>query len=139
MSASPEARNLERVRHWEWAWNHDVMRMVDECYAANCEVSDMIRGRTFRGREELRAVEVQMMAIDPTRSMRVTRMIPCGDSVAIEMDSLWQDGAQSAKACVVLTFDEAGMIVLDHSYGGDPIGAAEHDPRSDRASTDCSG
>jgi limonene-1,2-epoxide hydrolase len=127
-----EARNLERVRHWEWTWNHDVMRMVDECYAPDCEVCDMIRGRTFHGREELRAVEEQMMAIDPTRRMRITRMIPRGNVVAIEMDSVWQDGASTAKACVVLTFDDTGMIVSDHSYGGDPIGAAEHDPRTAR-------
>ena len=38
-----EERNLERTRHWEWTWNHDVMRMVDECYAEDCEVTDMLR------------------------------------------------------------------------------------------------
>ena len=45
-----EERNLERARHWEWTWNNDVMRMVDECYAEDCEVTDMLRGRTFHGR-----------------------------------------------------------------------------------------
>lgn len=119
-----EARNLERCRHWEWTWNNDVMRMVDECYAVNCEVSDMFRGRTFHGREELRAIEKQMIAADPTRRMRVTKMVASGDTVALEMDALWQDGAATAKASVFLTFDADGMIISDHSYGGDPIGAA---------------
>jgi hypothetical protein len=126
---STEERNLERVRHWEWAWNNDVLRMVDECYAENCEVSDMFRGRTFLGHAELRAVEEQMIAVDPSRRMRVTRMIARDDVVAIEMDAMWANGGRVAKACVVLTFDADGMIVSDHSYGGDPLGAAEQDPR----------
>jgi predicted SnoaL-like aldol condensation-catalyzing enzyme len=124
-----EARNLERVRHWEWTWNNDVMRMVDECYAEHCEVTDMFRGRTFRGREELRLIEQQMIAMDPTRRMRITRMVPNGDTVAIEMDAEWGTGTAVAKSCVFLTFDGDGMIVVDHSYGGDPNGVAASDPR----------
>lgn len=127
--SSIEERNMERVRFWEWAWNNDVMRMVDECYAENCVVTDMFRGRTFRGREELRLVERQMMEIDPSRRMTITRMVPHGDTVAIEMDASWNDGKAIAKSCVFLTFDQNGLIVEDHSYGGDPIGAAEADPR----------
>jgi len=126
---SIEERNVERVRHWEWTWNNDVMRMVDECYSPTCEVTDMFRGRTFRGREELRLIEKQMMQIDPTRKMKITRMVASGDTVAIEMDASWNDGKAVAKSCVFLTFDDAGYIVLDHSYGGDPSGAAEKDPR----------
>ena len=128
MGNANEQRNLERTRHWAWTWNNDVMRMVDECYAENCEVSDMLRGRTFRGREELRAIEKQMIAIDSSRRMEIIRMIASGDVVTVEVDSIWE-GAGSAKGCVVLTFDEDGLIVTDHSYGGDPIGAAEQDPR----------
>ena len=119
-----ERRNLERLAHWEWTWNNDVMRMVDECYATNCEVSDMFRDRTFHGREELRAIERQMMAVDPTRRMKITRSIASGDVVVAEIDALWQGGKSVAKSCVVLTFDASGMIVSDHSYGGDPAGAA---------------
>ncbi len=125
-----EERNLERTRHWEWAWNHDAMRMVDECYAAGCEVTDMLRGRTFHGREELRAVEQQMLAVDPTRRMEITRMVARDDVVAIEMDSYWVNDSRLARACVFLTFDDDGWIVSDHSYGGDPVGAAERDPRA---------
>ncbi|WP_424102107.1 hypothetical protein [Moorena producens] len=39
-----EKRNMERVKHWEWAWNNDAMRMVDECYAEDCKVYDMLGG-----------------------------------------------------------------------------------------------
>jgi hypothetical protein len=122
---STEARNLERTKHWEWTWNNAVDRMVDECYAENCEVTDMFRNRTFKGRSELREIEHQMVAADATRRMKITRMVASGDVVAIEMDALWRNGTVIAKSCVVLTYDANGMIVSDHSYGGDPTGAAE--------------
>ncbi|MEM9622182.1 MAG: nuclear transport factor 2 family protein [Pseudomonadota bacterium] len=124
-----EKRNMERVKHWEWAWNNDVMRMVDECYAEDCEVSDMLRGRTFRGRAELRLIEEQMMQLDSSRRMTITNMVPAGNTVAVEMDASWGDGAAVVKSSVFLTFDDEGLIVVDHSYGGDPNGAAENDPR----------
>jgi hypothetical protein len=126
-----EERNMERVRHWEWTWNNDVMRMVDECYAEDCEVTDMLRGRTFHGRAELRVIEEQMMEMDASRRMNVTNMVPSGNTVAIEMDACWSDGAAVVKSCVFLTFNEGGFIIVDHSYGGDPSGAAENDPRED--------
>lgn len=119
-----EERNVERTWHWEWTWNNAVDRMVDECYAENCEVTDMFRNRTFKGRDELRVIEHQMMAADATRRMKVTQMVAQGDVVAIEMDALWKNGTVTAKSCVVLTYDANGMIVSDHSYGGDPTGAA---------------
>ena len=119
-----EERNLDRTKHWEWTWNNAVDRMVDECYAESCEVMDMFRNRTFRGRSELRAIEHQMLAADSTRRMKITRMVASGDVVAIEADALWKNGTVTAKTCVVLAYDADGMIVSDHSYGGDPIGAA---------------
>ena len=120
---------MHGVKHREWTWNNDVMRMVDECYAPACEVSDMFRGRTFRGREELRLIEKQMMQVDPTRKMTITRMVASGDTVAIEADASWNGGKAIAKSSVFLTFDTDGFIAVDHSYGGDPSGAAEQDPR----------
>ncbi len=124
-----EKRNMERVKHWEWTWNNDVMRMVDECYAEDCEVTDMFRERTFRGRGELRLIEEQMMALDASRRMEITKMVPCGDTVAIEMDAYWGANPHPVKNCVFLTFNEEGLIVADHSYGNDPNGVAEQDPR----------
>lgn len=127
--ASVEERNLDRVRQWEWNWNNDVMRMVDECYAADCVVIDMLRGRTFHGREELRAIEEQMISADVSREMNITNTVASGNAVATEMDALWDKGTQVAKSCVFLTFDDDGMIKTDHSYGGDPTNAAESEPR----------
>ena len=48
-----EKRNIERVKHWSWTWNNAVDRMVDECYAEDCEVVNMMTGYTMHGREEL--------------------------------------------------------------------------------------
>jgi nuclear transport factor 2 (NTF2) superfamily protein len=117
--------NVERVRHWEWTWNNDVMRMVDECYAEGCEVVDVIRGRVIEGREGLRAVERQMIDMDPSRRMVITKLVANGDTVVVEVDSYWRDDSVVAKGCVVLTFDATGMIVSDHTYSADPIGAAD--------------
>jgi len=130
--SSLEEKNKERVTHWEWTGNHDVMRMVDECYAEDCEVTDMLRNRTFHGRSELRLIEEQMMKADASRKMTITRMIASGDTVTIEMDASWGDGAVVVKSCVLLTFNDYGFIVTDHSYGGDPNGAAEQDPRESK-------
>ena len=124
-----EERNLERARHWEWTWNNDVMRMVDECYAEDCEVSDMLRARTFHGRAELRLIEEQMMEVDASRRMKVTKMVASGDTVALEVDLQWDEGQAPVAGAAFLTFDDDGMIVSDHSYSVDPVGASERDPR----------
>jgi hypothetical protein len=117
-----ERRNVEMVKKWEHTWNTAVDRMVDECYAPNCEVVDMMGGRTFRGREELRKVEHAMLAADSTRHMEVTNVVASGNTVAIEMDSIWS--AKRLKSSVFLTFNDQGLIVLDHSYGADPSGGS---------------
>ena len=115
-----ERRNTELTRHWEKAWNEDPDRMVDECYAPDCVVVNMMTGYTMHGREELRAIEHAMMQYDGTRRMEITRMVASGDQVAIEMDALW--GGARSKATVFLTFNDAGLIVLANSYGQDPSG-----------------
>ncbi len=87
----------------------------------------MLRGRTFHGREELRLIEDQMEGVDASRRMEVTKMVASGDTVALEMNALWDQGRAVVKAAVFLTFDD-GMIVSDHGYSIDPVGAAERDP-----------
>lgn len=121
MTADQERRNLERVKHWEWTWNNAVDRMVDECYAPDCAAVNMFSGVELRGREQLRKVEHEMLQFDPRRRMEITRMVASGDTVAIQADAIW-NGVRS-KACVFLTFDDQGLIVLDNSYGQDPAGA----------------
>ena len=129
--SSIEERNMERVKHWEWTWNNDVMRMVDECYADNCEVTDMRRNRTYYGREELRLIEKQMKAADASRRLTVVNMVAAGNAVAIELESSFADGKHTERSCVFLAFNEDGFIITDHSYGTDPSGIAERDPRGD--------
>jgi hypothetical protein len=122
MLSKEEERNIERVKHWQWTWNNVIDRMVDECYAKDCVVVNMFTGVTMRGREQLREIEHAMLAFDGERRMEITRMIAMGDTVAIQADAIW--GSQRSKACVFLTFDEEGFIVLDNSYGQDPSGAS---------------
>jgi hypothetical protein len=117
-----EKLNIERVKFWEWAWNNAVDRMVDECYAQDCTVVNMMTGYTMRGREELRALEHTMLKFDGARRMEITNIVASGDVVAVQADALWGD--VRSKACVFLTFDEQGMIALDNSYGSDPSGAS---------------
>jgi|GEM_PF-1884365 hypothetical protein len=117
-----EKRNIERVKYWEWAWNTEVDRMVDECYDANCEVVNMLTGHTMRGREELRKIEHAMLAFDAKRKMQVRRVIASGAVVALEADAFWH--GKKSSVCVFLTFNKDGLIVSDHSYGADPSGAS---------------
>ena len=117
-----EKQNVQRVKFWEWAWNNAVDRMVDECYAPDCTVVNMMTGYTMRGREELRAIEHAMLSFDGTRRMEITNIVASGDVVAVQADALWGD--VRSKACAFLTFDEHGMITVDNSYGSDPSGAS---------------
>jgi hypothetical protein len=59
-------------------------------------------------------MERALQAVDGERGLKITRMIASGDVVAVEIDATWKGGL--SKACVVLTFDESGLIVSEHSY-----------------------
>jgi len=120
-----EERNIELALKWQSAWNNDPMQMVDKCYAPDCEVRDMIRGFTLHGREALRVVEKQIMASDPTRRMSITKIIAMNDTVAVEVDGIFHDGAVTAPGCVVLTFDDDGLITSDHTYAAAPSDVAD--------------
>jgi hypothetical protein len=119
------AVNVARVRRWAWMWNHDVMRMVDECYAEDCEVIDVVRDRVINGREGLRAIERQMADVDPTRRMVITKVVADERTAVVEVESFWRGDSVVARGCVVLTFGDDGLIVSDHTYSADPIGAAD--------------
>jgi hypothetical protein len=99
-----EKRNLERVKLWEEAWNEDVARLVDEFYAEDCEVRNMLTGAVVRGREGLREFEQAIRAQTPDRRWRVRRAIISGDVVALEVDVCF--GGKQAQCAVFLTFDE---------------------------------
>jgi predicted SnoaL-like aldol condensation-catalyzing enzyme len=108
-------RNLAVAAKWAETWNTDVERMIEECYASDCEVFDMHGGHVFHGRDGLREIEHQMLAAAPSRKMVVNRAIAGGDTVVMECDVIGFT-PEPAKACAVLTFRD-GKIVTDHSYG----------------------
>ena len=115
-----EKRNLDRVKLWEQTWNEDVMRMVDELYAEDCEVRNMITGFVVKGRENFRQIERAIQEHAPDRRMRVYRTVASGNVVALEADVLF--GGKQSQGCVFLTFDDEGWITSDHSYAADPTG-----------------
>lgn len=115
-----ERQNIERVRHWEDTYNNHVERMVDECYAPNCEVISMMTGFVMNGREELRAVEREIQSKQVDRKMHVLKTVAQGDTVAVECQGVF--GENKFKACVFLTFNENGQIISDHTYSQDPTG-----------------
>lgn len=112
--AEQTVRNLGVVDHWEETYNTAVDRMVDECYAPDCEVIDMCSGSALTGREKLRAFEHKVLKRVPGRSLKVLKKFASGDSVAVEAESLF--GAQTLKACIILTFNDEGLIISDHTY-----------------------
>jgi SnoaL-like domain len=115
-----ERRNLEAVKRWEETYNGDVEKMVDEVYAADCEVVDMLRGVTLRGREELRGLERRVLEAAPTRKLRVLKAVASGDTVALECEGVFPTA--SFPACVFLVFDAHGRVKQDHTYAPDPAG-----------------
>jgi predicted SnoaL-like aldol condensation-catalyzing enzyme len=114
MLSETEERNVERVKHWEWAWHDPVERKFADTYAEDCVFVNMMSGVTTLGREEMRTMERSLKGVDAERGLKITRTIASGDVVVVEIDATWKGGL--SKACVVLTFDESGLIVSEHSY-----------------------
>ena len=115
-----EQRNLEMVDRWEDTYNNAVDRMVDECYAQDCEVHNMFAGTVYHGRAGLRAIEHEIQKHQVDRRLRVLKKFASGDSVAVECEGIF--GALTFKACVILTFNAEGQIISDHTYSPDPTG-----------------
>jgi predicted ester cyclase len=121
-----EKRNLSVAEKWERFWNEDPDRMVDECYAADCEAVDMFSGQAVHGREELRSAEHQMMTAMPDRRTTISRRVVAGDVVTVEGHTVgtWTGPflghAPTGQRCTftycaLLTFKD-GQVVSDHTY-----------------------
>jgi ketosteroid isomerase-like protein len=123
-----EVRNMEVARLWVDTYNDDVERMVDECYAPDCQVQSMASGEILNGREELRELERAVSKLMPTRRMSLVRAIPAGDTVVMEVTAegtpTGGEGQSGAAACIVLTFRD-GQIVSDHTYALSPMSIAD--------------
>ncbi|KAF2806816.1 NTF2-like protein [Mytilinidion resinicola] len=115
-----ETANLEAAKQWLKLWNEAADDMVDKCYAEDCMVEAMLSGHLLKGREELRALEHQMMAATPDRKMEINRYIVKGDIVVVECTVVGL-APVPVKSCAILTFKD-GLIINDHSYGAPPSG-----------------
>ena len=113
-----EKRNLAAVDRWIDTYNNQVDKMVNEVYAADCEVHNMFAGAVMHGREELRALEQKIQAQVPERRMELVKAVASGDTVAVEVTGVFGD--ERFPAVVFLTFNDAGQVVVDHSYAPQP-------------------
>ena len=109
-----EKRNLTAVDRWIDTYNHAVDKMVDEVYAADCDVHNVFAGWVLHGREELRAIEHKIQGQIPDRRMELKKAVASGDTVAVEVDLIFGD--QRKPGVVFLTFNASGQVVTDHSY-----------------------
>lgn len=114
-----ETRNLATLARWADTYNNAIDAMCD-IYAEDCEVRSMLTDMTLNGRDALRKLEHDIIAVEPNRKLEVVRAIASGDVVAAECNGMF--GALRFPAVVFLTFNAAGLIVSDHTYSPDPTG-----------------
>ena len=117
-----EQRNLATLQRWADTYNNDIDAMCD-IYAVNCEVRAMFTGMTLNGREALRKLEHDILAQAPERKLEIVRGVVSGNVVTAECNGIF--AGNTFPACVVLTFDDAGFIVSDHTYSPDPTGISQ--------------
>ncbi len=108
--------NLALVRKWEETYNHDVERMVYECYTVDCEVTamDLV---TIRGHAEFAPLELKILKAAPRRLMKVVNTYPSGEVVTVQAVLYDPDrGADwQTSFCAILTIKN-GRIVRDQTY-----------------------
>lgn len=107
--------HCERVRHWEHTYNHDVERLVRECYAPDAHLC--FNMAEVRGHEQLLRVVRGLLAACPTRRMRVDRVRTVEADIAL-VEAVILDDARPAfysPFCSILRFTD-GLIVEDRTY-----------------------
>ena len=116
MPTETERRNLEVIPKWLEYYNHDVTRMVKECYAPDCIV-DCKGGISWQGHEAFILIEEAVEKASPHRKAEVLETIAAGDRVIVQ--AVLKDPSKGAdwKApfCAILTFRD-GLIIKDESY-----------------------
>src|ERR1700687_4691333 len=112
-----EKRNLEVVKHWAETYNHNVERMVSECYAENCSVASMFGGAKIEGRPRFLKLEQRVVKVAPRRKIRLERTHAAGDVVVVEATLFDPDQGDEWQSpfCAILTFKD-GRIVEDRTY-----------------------
>ena len=112
-----EKCNLEVVKLWAETYNNDVDRMVNECYAENCEVSSMFGGAIIEGRPRFLKLEQRVVKVAPRRNIRLDRTHAVGNVVVVEATLFDPDQGDEwlSPFCAILTFKD-GRIVEDRTY-----------------------
>lgn len=124
-----EKRNLKALSKWQKLWEDcDMGACADECYADDCEVFIPIQNFYFarRGDKESktlwRAFEVASQKFYEKRKMNIIKMETVGDTIFMELKISsvevfkQSDTTSDPHAVFVLTFDDQGKIISDHSY-----------------------
>lgn len=112
--AEQKTTNLDRAKLWTKYWNEDVDRMVNESYGENAVIQSFMTGQIYKGRDELRVFEYEMLKTAPKRWMEPLRYIASDDTVVAEI-LVHGFGEHPRHCCVILTFKD-GFIVSDHTY-----------------------
>ena len=112
-----EERNLEVVKRWAETYNHDVDRMVLECYAENCTATSVLGGAKVEGHPRFLKLEQHILKAAPRRWMRLDSTYAAGDVVVVEATLFDPDQGDQWQSpfCAVLRFKE-GRIVEDRTY-----------------------
>ena len=110
-------RNLEVVKDWAEYYNHDVDRMVSECYAENCSAASILGGAKVEGLALFRKLEQRVLKAAPRRKIRVDHTHAAGDVVVVEATLFDPDRGDDwqSRFCAVLTFKDS-RIVEDRTY-----------------------
>ncbi|SEG95503.1 Ketosteroid isomerase-related protein [Nonomuraea solani] len=107
------------VRTWLDHYNHDVRRMVDECYADDfiVTVPGFLR---IDDREHFHKVEQAVLEAAPDRRGHIVNTIRTGDQVIVEALLTGTDPDTGTPWetpwCAILTFDGDGRITRDNTY-----------------------
>lgn len=111
------AAHAQLVRNWETFYNENATRMVNECYAPDCDVRAMGLDGVIRGREMLQKVEDAVLAKAPKRRLEVTGTVESGDVVCVECVLRDPDrGADWALPFIAVLTIKDGLVVKDRTY-----------------------
>lgn len=107
---------LALVSRWAEYYNDDVTRMVDECYAPDCQVEAMGMAK-IDGQRALQKVEDAVLAKAPKRRLEIRQVHVAGTVATVECDLLNPDsGADWRLPFVAVLTVRDGRVVSDHTY-----------------------
>ena len=107
---------LDLVQRWARYYNDDATRMVQECYAPDCEVHAMGLS-VIKGQRGLQRVEDAVLAKAPRRRLEVIATHVAGQVVTVECNLLDPDSGADWRLPFVAVLTVAdGRVISDHTY-----------------------